>query len=74
MCRPAEALLTATHHALGNHSMGVAKTAKKFYTDASRYTRMHTDTDRLNELSGAIIGCTFTVLNAPWSRVSGEGL
>jgi GxxExxY protein len=25
---------------------------------------MHTDTNRLNELSGAIIGCAFTVLNA----------
>jgi GxxExxY protein len=25
---------------------------------------MHTDTNKLNELSGAIIGCAFTVLNA----------
>jgi hypothetical protein len=26
---------------------------------------MHTDANRLNELSGAIIGCAFAVLNAP---------
>ena len=34
-----------------------------FYADAGGFTQMHADGSRLNEPSGAIIGCAFTVLN-----------
>lgn len=39
-------------------------TTKSFTQIFSRYTQMHADENKLNELPGRVIGCAFTVLNA----------
>ena len=46
----------------GNQLLAASQ-EESFYADSSGCTRLHADKDRLNELSGGVIGCAFTVLN-----------
>jgi len=53
----------ARRQRFGNHLPGAPPKKASFYADFSRCARMHADKNRLNELSGNIIGCAFTVRN-----------
>ncbi|HTW26975.1 MAG TPA: hypothetical protein VME92_07600, partial [Acetobacteraceae bacterium] len=48
---------------------GTTVRKRRFNADARRFPQMHADTNGLNELSGAIIGCAFNRAQSPRSRI-----
>jgi GxxExxY protein len=52
----------AVRQPFGKHLLAASQ-QESFYADKTGMTQMHADDVSLNDLSGAVIGCAFTVLN-----------